>query len=50
MTVAEAARIRPPAAANGTVTTGRHSSTARPATTIASNKTSGMIVCSICTW
>jgi hypothetical protein len=32
------------------VTTGRHSSTASPASTIASNSTSGMIVCSICNW
>ena len=50
LTVAEVPRIRPPAAANGKVSAGRQSRTASPATIIASNHTSGMIVCSICTW
>jgi hypothetical protein len=46
--VADSPRLSPAAAANGTVTRGRHNSTASPATISASNQTSGMINCSIC--
>jgi hypothetical protein len=47
---AEDPNIRPAAAAKGTPTVGRQSSTASAATIIASNHTSGMIVCSIWIW